>query len=248
VAELLCGSATACITRVLIFGKKEFAVRLRKKQMRMTVASMPRLLLAGAVALGSFSGCNSGAENRSAQPTQTDNQAGSESAAVQQDLLAGVNAKQQLIGVWLGQALLDEEALLQKLKPLSPPQRTEVLRSAEEFLTTVMAMELRGDGSMEKEFEITPNGGQPLRDGGSGAWRIVESKGDQAVMETTATLFDGTVVTDRQLLRFYPDGNRLAVSVQLGDTLAGCNPQIVLYRQPLPDADLAERDEGTEVK
>ncbi len=218
------------------------------KKVRLMVATMRGRWFIAVAVLGSFCGCNPTSEIRTPAPTQSENQTGSESAAAQQDLLAGENATQLLIGAWLGQAFLDEEALLQKIRPLSPEQRTEVLRSAEEFLTTVMAMELHGDGSMEKEIEITPIGGQPLRDGGSGKWKIVESNGDQAMVETIATLLDGTVVTDRQWLRFFADGNRLAVSVQLGETLAGCNPQIVLYRQQLPDANLADRDDGSVVK
>jgi len=217
-------------------------------QMEMTMAATPRLMIIVVAVLGSFCGCSSSSESGTPAPTQPENQTGSESAAVQQDLLAGKSATQLLIGAWLGQAFLDEEALLQKIKPLSPKQRAEVLRSAEEFLTTVMAMELNGDGSMEKEIEITPIGGQPLRDGGPGKWKLVESNGDQALVETTARLLDGTVIADRQWLRFFPDGNRLAVSVQLGETLSGCNPQIVMYRQRLPDANLAERVDGSVVK
>lgn len=159
------------------------------------------------------------------------------------DLIADDEVEQALIGVWMGQATMDEEALVTKLESLQPEQQLPVKELALDFLTTVMAIDLRADGFVEKEIELTLADGEPLRDGGPGQWRMVQRDRNRVLVEMTLRLADGSMAKDQQWFEVNSDGNTLTVPISLGDDLDGCNPQIVLYRQMLPGANLARQND-----
>ncbi len=165
-----------------------------------------------------------------------------------QELIASADVHQKLVGAWLGSAFLDEQRLVEKLESLPNDRQTAAVNLADEFLTTVVAMDLRQDGSLELEIEVTPFGSQPLRDGGVGTWRIVETSADQVLIEMRTKLSDGEVTTDRHRFRYYPDGNQIAQLVPLGADLDPCNPVIILHRQPVSQTNMAEQTAVGELK
>ncbi len=192
------------------------------------------------VALVAMVGCN-GSPGSPATENGQSNSPESTEMQPKQELIASVDVQRKLVGAWLGSAFLDEQRLVEKLESLPDDRQTAALNLADEFLTTEVAMELRQDGSLELEIEVTPFGRQPLRDGGVGNWQIVETSADQVLVEMQTTLSNGEVTTDRHRFRFYPDGNKIAQLVPLGADLDPCNPLIILQRQPLSPTNMAEQ-------
>ena len=201
--------------------------------------------------LGSFMTLGCGDSATSQTPSQP-GQPQTNSAESEPDLVATAPFQQKLIGVWLGEAFLDEARLLQKLQSLPVQQQETTLQLAEEFLSTAIAFDFRSDGSLETDIEITRLDSQPIRDGGAGNWRVLETSSDAALVETTTQLADGSTVTDQRQYHFGADSNRVVIMVDLGVELDGCGPAIVLRRQLVADnvADLniAERTGNALVK
>ncbi len=154
----------------------------------------------------------------------------------------------QLVGVWLGEAYLDEAMFEQKFQTIPTERQHGVLNSARTFLTTDMAIVFRADGSMENDMELTPIGGQTIREGSTGNWRAVESKENRILIETTTQLSDGTTATNKQLFHVYPEGDRVALEVSMPGELSECSPLIILIRQPSPDTNVAELRNGVIAK
>jgi len=155
---------------------------------------------------------------------------------------------QLLTGVWLGQASLDREKLQQKIAGLSPPQQQVVAAKATSFLTTVMAMDFRSDGTVENEIEIVSIDGQSLRDGSIGQWKVVESTTDGLMVETAEKLANGSIVTDKMFYRFFDDGNQVAISARVSEDLEGCDTMIVFERRTLLPTNVATGVSATQTK
>jgi len=60
----------------------------------------------------------------------------------------------ELPGIWLGNAVLDQAKLTQKISSLTPAQQELVLAKATSFLSTIMAVEYRSDGTLENDLEM----------------------------------------------------------------------------------------------
>lgn len=142
-------------------------------------------------------------------------------------------AGDKLVGVWLGGAYLDENILSQRLKELPQEKADELMRKAQYFAGTIMAIEFRPDGTLENEIEITPPGADMINEVGEGTWKIVEAKDDAFVVEISERNPDGSVATTQKAYKFYEDGNHFAVSIPLGEILGECNPLIIFERQNL---------------
>jgi hypothetical protein len=221
-------------------GEKEFAVSVANLRIYKVLA----ILSLAAVATVGFSGCGTSTETNQTEYSQP--KPALEPEQPQRDLVAGVPLDQKLVGVWLGEAYLDESRLELKLQTLPPQQQQEILQRARTFMTTMMAVDFRADGTLENDGEVTPVGGTPIRLGGSGTWRAIESNENKLLIETTEKLADGTISTTKQLYRFYPDGRQVALTIEM-DELDGCSPMIIFTRQHLSPTNIADQG-GTMVK
>ncbi len=205
---------------------------------------VPAILLLTVVSIVGFSGCGNSTETNQTEYLQP--QPAMEPEQPQRDLVAGIPLEQKLVGVWLGEAYLDESRLELKLQTLPPQRQQEILERARTFMTTILAIDFRADGTLENDGEVTPVGGTPIRLGGNGTWRALESNENKLLIETTERLVDGTISTTKQLYRFYPDGRQVALTVEM-DELDSCSPMIIFTRQHLSPTNVADQG-GTTVK
>ena len=158
-----------------------------------------------------------------------------------------VKIREQLVGVWLGAAYIDEASLVSKLEQLPPQESEEILRQAQYFSGTMMAIDFRQDGSLENEIEIIPPNGQPQREQGYGTWKIAQIADEGFVVEIAEEHADGSITKSQKIYRFYEDGDHFAVSIPLDNVLGECNPLIVFERQNLSPKDvLAEAARNAE--
>ena len=181
-------------------------------------------------------------------PQSTDDNVTVSQTDVSQDQVLETLSAQQLSGVWLGEAVLDEVKLQNKVGQLPAESREFVLAKARSFLSTVMAIEFRADGTVENDLAIVSVDGQVLRDGSIGSWRVVENKDDGLVVETQERLTDGTTATDQVFYKFFDNGNRFAMAVPVNEDLQGCNAMLVFGRQAMPAANLADGGIDTQTK
>jgi hypothetical protein len=183
------------------------------------------------------------------ESTEPANEGGSTTQApTQQDQVAGSISPDVLSGIWLGGATLDEAKFQQKLERLVPEQRDVVVAKAKSFLSTVIAIEFRRDGTVENDMEIISVDGQVMRDGSQGSWKVIQSKSDGLVVETQERLTDGSIAADQVFYHFFEDGNRFALAVPVSEDLQGCNAMLVFERQILSSNNLADGGSGTQTK
>lgn len=209
------------------------------------VPLLPRVLagfLISVLVCGVF-GC---AKKEPSEPA-TGDKSTSQSQA-QLDQVAEIPSAQQLPGVWLGEAVLDEVKLHHKVRQLPYESREVALAKARSFLSTVMAIEYRSDGTLENDLAIVSIDGQILRDDSFGSWRVVESKDDGLVVETQEQLSDGTVATDQVFYKFFDGGNRFAMAVPVNEDLQGCDAMMVFERQAQPVTNVADGGTTTQTK
>ncbi len=152
----------------------------------------------------------------------------------------GIDASELLVGTWLGGAYLDGVKLEAVLGNVPAPSRNEIQTHAQNFLTTVMAIDFRNDGSVIHDIEISPQGGRTIRQGSTGTWRVVEKDNRRIVVETVESLADGQSETSRKVCRLYEDGDHFALQIDLPGPLADCNPLLVFARQETGPTSLAE--------
>jgi hypothetical protein len=181
-------------------------------------------------------------------PSNTEQKESANQSSVTADQVATVLPVQQLAGVWLGEAVMDEAKFQQKISQLTPNQQQLTLAKARSFLSMVMAVEFRKDGTVENGVEIVSTDGQVLRDSSAGNWRIVSAENNELLVEIQETLSDGTVDTDQNVYTFFPDGNRFAMAVPVSEELRGCNPMLVFQRKAIQRTDMAEGISETQSK
>ncbi len=160
-------------------------------------------------------------------------------------------AADKLVGVWLGEAYLDENMLVQRIENLAQPQVDDIIRKAQYFVGTVMAIDFRPNGTLENQIEISAPGVEPISQVGEGTWRIVGVDGESLVVEIAESNPDGSKTMSRKAYRFSDGGERFAVSIPLEDVLGECNPMIVFERQYLdehPQDSFAEVPGDTQTK
>jgi len=149
------------------------------------------------------------------------------------------------VGTWLGQAILDEASLEAKLKQLPADEQERVFVISENFLSTVMAMDIRKDGTIESEVEMKPMGDRPIRDSTVGQWRATQVDNDQLAVELAELAEDNSTVITKRSFRFYPDRNAFVMSVPIPTELQGCEAVMIFERQS-PVANVAERTENVQ--
>ena len=156
----------------------------------------------------------------------------------------------KLVGVWLGEAYLDENRLAERLENLTQPQVDDIIRKAQYFVGTVMAIDFKPNGTLENQIEIAPPGVEPISQEGEGTWRVVEVREEGVVVEIAELNPDGSKTMSRKAYKFYDDGEHFAVSIPLEDVLGECNPMIVFERQYLnePQGAIAEAPSDTQTK
>jgi hypothetical protein len=150
-----------------------------------------------------------------------------------------------LLGIWLGNAVLDKSKLTQKISSLGPEQQELVLAKATSFLSTIMAVEYKTDGTLENDLEMVSIDGQVMRDGSQGNWRVLESQVDGLVIETSETLPNGTIAKTESFLKFFANGNRFVTAVSLGPDLQDCDAMIVFEKQQLMGLNIADQNTDT---
>ena len=150
-----------------------------------------------------------------------------------------------LPGIWLGNAVLDKSKLTQKISSLAPEQQELVLAKATSFLSTIMAVEYKTDGTLENDLEMVSIDGQLMRDGSQGNWRVLESQVDGLVIETSETLPNGTIAKTESFLKFFANGTRFVTAVSLGSDLQDCDAMIVFEKQQLMGLNIAEQKSDT---
>ena len=165
------------------------------------------------------------------------------SAAIAGETQPNLNA---LPGIWLGNAVLDQAKLTQKISSLTPAQQELVLAKATSFLSTIMAVEYRSDGTLENDLEMVSMDGQVMRDGSQGNWRVLETRVDGLLVETSETLPNGTIAKTESFLKFFAEGNRFVTAVTLGQDLQDCDAMIVFEKQQLMVQNIADKNLETE--
>ena len=198
--------------------------------------------------LAGLTGCLLFGCNNSNPPGDTHPNESKTPSSTPRDQLATVLPVQQLTGVWLGEAVIDEAKFEQKVSLLAPAQQQLTLAKARSFLSMVMAVEFRKDGTLENGVEIVSTDGQVLRDSSVGKWRIVSVEKNDLLVEIQETLSDGTVATDQNVYTFFPGGDRFAMAVPVSHELRDCNPMLVFQRKTIPRTNLAEGMSETQSK
>jgi len=140
-------------------------------------------------------------------------------------------AQQLLAGLWLGKAAINEDTLGNLLAQLPQPQQQTLLKEAQTFVSTQMAMQLATDGSMETAVEVTPMGAQPIQGQTVARWSVINAQGNQVVVQVTQQNENGQAVTSQTAYTVSPDGNRIAMQANMESALAQCEPLIYLDRQ-----------------
>jgi len=192
-------------------------------------------------------GCSEPASETSAksQTTTLDSQAASETTSTSTNVKTQPTSN-DLPGIWLGNAVIDKEKLTQKISSLTPEQQELILAKASSFLSTIMAVEYKPDGTLENDLEMVSMDGQVMRDGSRGNWRVLESRDSGLVIETSETLPDGNIAKTESFLKFFADGNRFVTAVTLGPDLRDCDAMIVFEKQQLTGLNVANQNLETE--
>ena len=179
------------------------------------------------------------------QTTTLDSQAASETTSTSTNVKTQPTSN-DLPGIWLGNAVIDKAKLTQKISSLTPEQQELILAKASSFLSTIMAVEYKPDGTLENDLEMVSMDGQVMRDGSRGNWRVLESRDSGLVIETSETLPDGNIAKTESFLKFFADGNRFVTAVTLGPDLRDCDAMIVFEKQQLTGLNVANQNLETE--
>lgn len=192
-------------------------------------------------------GCSEPTSETSAksQTTTLDSQAASETTSTSTNVKTQPTSN-DLPGIWLGNAVIDKAKLTQKISSLTTEQQELILAKASSFLSTIMAVEYKPDGTLENDLEMVSMDGQVMRDGSRGNWRVLESRDSGLVIETSETLPDGNIAKTESFLKFFADGNRFVTAVTLGPDLRDCDAMIVFEKQQLTGLNVANQNLETE--
>lgn len=141
-------------------------------------------------------------------------------------------AQQALAGLWLGEAVINEDTLKSLLAEMTEPQQQALLKESQTFVSTEMAMQFTSDGNMETEIEITPAGtAQPIRGQTLARWSVLNAQGNQITVETIQQNENGEAVSAQTVYTVSADGNRIVMQANVASALAQCEPLIYLDRQ-----------------
>ncbi len=202
--------------------------------------SLLSAVMAGVIALSI--GCAERPAPVSAADSQQDRSPAAVATGVSSENTTPAPLTDVVVGTWLGQATLDEVALEQKLAQLPADEQERVFVIAENFLSTLMAMDVRNDGTIESEIEMQPMGDRPIRDSTVGQWQATQIDNDQLAVELEELAADDSTVITKRSFRFYPDRNAFVMSVPIPAELEGCQAMMIFERQSAV-ANVAERQE-----
>ncbi len=172
-------------------------------------------------------GCSSEKnDSQSSDDTKTKKTVSNSTESGQRVLTA---AEQTLAGVWLGTAFLEDQLVEAEFeaKP-SDEEKNAFVNEAELFLTTIVAIHFKADGTFEQDIEQSASG---LRQVGEGTWRVRDQQGDKLIVETVERDAEGNEVTAERLFQLYPDKNSFAMPAPVGDSLSQCNPLLIFSKQ-----------------
>ena len=137
--------------------------------------------------------------------------------------------EQKLTGVWLGAAFLEEKLVETEFEAKTTDEaKLALVDEAEAFLSTIVAIHFKPDGTFEQDIELSATG---ARQTGAGTWRVTGEQGEKLVVQTIERDADGNEVKAENLYQFYPDGNGFAMPAPVVDSLAKCNPLLIFSRQ-----------------
>jgi len=143
-----------------------------------------------------------------------------------------VETQHELVGIWWGTGILDQESLNQAVEGLSAETRRQVTTAAESFLATEMAIEFKPDGKMDTAVEVTGKSGRRESGMGIATWEAAPTiNAGEYRVTSVETQSNGLKVTDHKTYRVSKDGSQLTLLVDLPGLLGQCNPRIVLKRQ-----------------
>ena len=163
-------------------------------------------------------------------PAQTSAQS-AEGTVAEIQLQTPNDAQNLLTGVWMGQAVLNEETLQTLLSQTPEDQQQALITEAKTFLSTQMAMQFDSSGVMETAIEITPDGGEPIAGNTMATWTVAGVQGNQLVLETTENTVADQPVTSQTVYTVSPNGNRIVMQTNVSSALSKCEPLIYLDRQ-----------------
>ena len=140
-------------------------------------------------------------------------------------------AKQTLAGLWLGKAAFNQEALKNVIAQTPESEQEALLKEAQTFASTQMALQFSADGVMKSAVEVTPVGAQPIQGQTVAQWNVTDVRGNQVLVQSTLKNSEGKDVTIKSIYLVSPDGNRIVLRANLSSKLAQCEPLIYLDRQ-----------------
>ena len=176
-----------------------------------------------------------------AKPAAEETAVRSEETSATVELAAHVTeevvVEHELVGVWMGAGVLDEQSLSAAMDGLSLETRRQLTAKAQTFIATEMAIEFKADGQMETAVEITSQAGQRESDMGIGTWEASPTinPGEYRV-SSEETQPSGLTFKDYKTYRVSEDGKQLTLLVDLPGLLGQCNPRIMLNRQRKADS------------
>lgn len=173
-------------------------------------------------------GC--GADSNSAKPG---NEATVPDQTAQMMNSGASGLQQNLVGIWLGDARIDQAELGARLATLTPEKQEEVKNVAANFLTTVMAMQYTENGEFENEVEMSINGGAPIRDVSLGTYQVLSADTNDVRIKVNEQLADGSTTHSERLIRFNADRSQCEVAVPLGADFAGVTAKLVFTKQEM---------------
>ena len=219
---VLCDDA-AFHPRFGLQGKREFAV-LPKIQVFHTLVLGAVLSTISLLSLGCGADPNPpkpGADAREAD--QTAQQMNSATSAL----------KNHLVGIWLGDARIDQAELAARMATLPPEKQAEVKSIVANFMTTVMAMHYTEDGVFENEVEMSINGAAPIRDVSLGTYQVLSATDSGLKIKVNEQMADGSTSNGERLIRFSADRSQCEVAVPLGADFVGVTAKLVFTKQEM---------------
>ena len=172
-------------------------------------------------------GCSS--ENIDKQPSKESKTDKSTSQTFESSPRVLTKAEQTLAGVWLGKAFLEDKLVEAEFEARpNDEEKMAFVDEAELFLTTMVAVHFKNDGTFEQDIEQAATG---MRQMGQGTWRVRDQQGDKLIVETVEVDAEGKEITTERLFQLYPDQNGFAMPAPVVESLTSCNPLLIFSRQ-----------------
>ena len=140
---------------------------------------------------------------------------------------------QDLVGLWLGSAVINQSQLDAQLAVLPPEKQAEMKNFVANFLTTVMAMHYTSDGVFENEVEMSINGAAPIRDVSLGTYQVLSAAGDEMTIKVNEQMADGSTTDSQRMIRFSADRSQCEVMIPLGPDFKGIAAKLIFSKQEM---------------